>query len=260
MEAERERERIKLLDILFVNKVDKMAEYLRQGGNVNFIIHDGTTSLSSATSVEMAKLLVEAGADIHIRGYRNMTPLLWQANSSNYKVLSYLLSLDPNLIRDVDSDGETALHRCVRHAYEDSLKCAEVLLAANPPVDVNYINKKGLTALDLAVESRNVATDRIIKLLLAHGANPELSPGYERFPNGKNHAKIVKKFVSNRRNKTMYAQAYRGLAGPLPENTVGLVQGFLEGPTPGPHRYPPRNSKTRKSRKGKSRKSRKSRK
>ena len=85
---ERERERRKLLNILFENKVDKMAEYLRQGGNVNFIIHDGTTCLSNATSVEMAQLLVEAGADIHIRGYGDMTPLLWQANSYNYEVLS----------------------------------------------------------------------------------------------------------------------------------------------------------------------------
>jgi ankyrin repeat protein len=252
MEAERERR--KLLNILFENKVDKMAEYLRQGGNVDFIIHDGTTCLSNATSVEMAKLLVEAGADIHHRGYSNMTPLLWQANSYNYEVLSYLLSLDPQLIKDVDSTGETALHRCVRNGYVESLECAKILLAADPPVDINAKDKKGITALDLAVRSRNVATERIINLLLEHGANPELTPGYERFPNGKNHAKFVKKFVSNRRNKTMYAQAYRGLAAPLPENTVGIVQGFLEGPTPGPHRFPPRNRKTRKNKNRKSRK------
>jgi ankyrin repeat protein len=248
-------ERIKLSDILFENRVGDMAEYLRQGGNVNFIIHDETTLLSNATSVEMATLLVEAGADIHHRGTEGKTPLIWQAGDSHYSILSYLLSLDPELIRDVDDTGETALHRCVRHAYENSLKCAEVLLAANPPVDINYVNNKGLTALDLAVRSSNVATERIIKLLLENGANPELVPGYERFPYGKTSAKIVKQFVSNRRNKTMYAQAYRGLADRIPENTAGVVKGFLEGPTAGPHRFPSRN--TRKSRKAKSRKSRK---
>jgi ankyrin repeat protein len=136
-------ERRKLLDILFDNKVDEMKEYLRRGGNVNFIIHDDTTLISDATSVEMAKVLVEAGADIYGRSYKGMTPLIWQAGDSNYKVLSYLLSLDPELIRDVDDTGETALHRCVRHAYENSLKCAEVLLAANPPVDINAKDKKG---------------------------------------------------------------------------------------------------------------------
>ena len=52
----------------------------------------------------------------------------------------------------------------------------------------------------------------------------------------------------------MYAQAYRGLADRIPENAAGVVKGFLEGPTPGPHRFPSRN--TRKSRKG--RKNRKS--
>lgn len=127
-----ERERRKLSDILYENKVDKMAEYLRKGGNVNFIIHNESTPLCDATSVEMATLLVEAGADIHYRGYKGMTPLHWQAGASHYSVLTYLLSLEPELIRDVDATGETALHRCVRHAYEDSLKCAEVLLAANP--------------------------------------------------------------------------------------------------------------------------------
>jgi ankyrin repeat protein len=252
-----ERERRKLSDILFENKVDNMAEYLRQGGNVNFIIHDGTTCLSNATSVEMAKLLVEAGADIHHRGYSNKTPLLWQANSYNYEVLSYLLSLDPQLIKDVDATGETALHKCVTNGYAESLECAKVLLAADPPVDINYINNKGLTALDIAVRTSNVATESIIKLLLEHGANPEIAPGYERFPNGKTHAKFVKKFVSNRRNKTMYSQAYRGLSANLPENTVGVVQGFLEGSIPGPHRYPSRNTKSRKSSRRKTRKSRK---
>ena len=252
MEAERKRRQ--LLDILYENRVADMAEYLRQGGNVNFIIHNESTPLCDATSVEMATLLVKAGADIHHRGYKDMTPLHWQAGASHYSVLSYLLSLDPELIRDVDATGETALHRCVRHAYENSLKCAEVLLAANPPVDINAKDNKGLTALDLAVRSSNVATRRIIKLLLENGANPELAPGYERTPYGKNYAKIVKQFVSNRRNKTMYAQAYRGLAERIPENAAGVVKGFLEGPTPGPHRFPSRN--TRKSRKG--RKNRKS--
>ena len=256
MEAETEKR--KLLHFLFENKVADMAEYLRQGGNVNFIINGELTPLCDATSVEMATLLVKAGADIHYRGYKDMTPLLWQASSSHYSVLSYLLSLEPELIRDVDSTGETALHLCVRHAYEESLKCAEVLLAANPPVDINAKDNKGLTALDLAVRSSNVATRSIIHLLLENGAKPELAPGYERSPYGKNYAKIVKQFVSNRRNKTMYAQAYRGLAERIPENAAGVVKGFLEGPTPGPHRFPSRNTrKGRKSRKGKSRKTRK---
>jgi ankyrin repeat protein len=254
-------EQKRVLRMIYDNKVDDMRKYLREGGNPNFsITYSKSTPICDAESVEMAKLLVEAGADIHRRGTYGMTPLLWQANSFNFEVLLYLLSLDPQLIKDVDDSGETALHKCVTNGYANSLECAKVLLAADPPVDINYINNKGLAALDIAVRSRNVATESIIQLLLEHGANPELDLGYERFPNGKNHAKFVKKFVSNRRNKTMYAQAYRGLAAPLPENTVGIVQEFLEGPTPGPHRFPPRNSKTRKNKNRKSRKSRKSRK
>jgi ankyrin repeat protein len=164
-----EAEKRKVLDILYEDNIGQMAKYLREGGNPNFSINGEETPLCVAESVEMAKLLVDAGADIHYRGYRNMTPLLWQAGSSRPNMLAYLLSLDPNLIRDLESSGETALHRCVRHAYVESLECAKILLAANPPVNINAISN-GYTALDLAVESRNVATESIIKLLLDHGA------------------------------------------------------------------------------------------
>jgi len=172
--------------MVFDNKVEEMAKYLREGGNPNFSINYGArTPIFEAESVEMGKLLVDAGADIHYHGSRNMTPLLSQANSTRPNLIAYLLSLDPQLIKDVDDTGETALHICVRHAYEESLECAKILLAANPPVDINYINNKGLTALDLAVRSTNVATKDIIKLLLEHGAvrNDKTPSRYDYFIN-----------------------------------------------------------------------------
>ena len=189
--------------MIFDNKVDQMKEYLREGGNPNFSINGESTPICDAESVEMAKVLVEAGADIHYRGYRNMTPLLWQANSSRPNLIAYLLSLDPNLVRDVESSGETALHRCVRHAYAESLECAKILLAADPPVDINYIDNKGRTALDLAVESTNVATERIIKLLVDHGAvRGDTKPSrYNAFIKEYKAKKKIGKFMINVKSK-----------------------------------------------------------
>jgi ankyrin repeat protein len=198
-----EAEKRKVINILYEDNVGQMAKYLSEGGNPNFSINGEETPLCMAKSVEMGKLLVDAGADIHYRGYRNMTPLLWQAGSSRPNMLAYLLSLDPNLIRDLESSGETALHRCVRHAYEESLKCAEVLLAANPPVDINAKTNKGYTALDLAVESRNVATERIIKLLADHGAvRSDTKPSrYNAFIKEYKARKKIGKFMINVKSK-----------------------------------------------------------
>jgi hypothetical protein len=184
----------------------------------------------------MGKVLVEYGADIHHRGYENRTPLHDQSVFSRPIMVRYLLSLDPNLIKDVDSYGETALHKCAIRANDVRLKCAEILLAANPPVDINAKNIKGFTALDLAIQFRYDATEEMIQLLLDHGASRNIHPNSRKIINA------AEKIKANMRNTTKYAQAYRGLAEELPENTVGVVQGFLEGATPGPHTFPSRHN------------------
>jgi len=122
------------------------------------------TPLCLAKSAEMADFLLEHGADIHYRGYKNITPLLAQANTGNPEVVELLLRTDPSIIHDVDRAGENALHNCVRHAYETSLQCAEILVVADPTL-VTVKNNKGQTPLHIARQNHNVATKRIIELL-----------------------------------------------------------------------------------------------
>ena len=154
----------RMLDILYENRIDEMRQYLEAGGNVDFSINGEQTPLSLARTVEMAELLLEKGADIHHLGYKNRTPLSWQANPGNPPVVELLLRTDPSIIRDVDDYGNTALHLCVNHAYEQSLQCAEILVAADPTL-VTVRDRQGQTPLDVARQSRNVATKRIIDLL-----------------------------------------------------------------------------------------------
>ena len=154
----------RMLDILYGNRIDEMRQYLEAGGNVDFSINGEMTPLCIARTVEMAELLLEKGADIHYRGYKNRTPLIWQANPGNPPVVELLLRTDPSIIRDVDSYGNTALHLCVNHAYEQSLECAKILVAADPTL-VTVRDRHGQTPLDVARQSDNVATKRIIELL-----------------------------------------------------------------------------------------------
>ena len=247
-----------LLAILADNRVDDMRQYLDSPkGNANFTI-DHVTLLGMAKSKEMAELLIDKGADIH-NEYYGYTPFLYQAAGTRAEVMKVIFDKDPSVIYDKDPRGWNALHLSVRHPFKESLECAEFLL--NAKIDINAKTTGGYTALDITMMSRNVATERIIKLLIDKGINTILHKDTARLPN----AELVKRFVKEKmeRERLTYNQAYRGLAGKIPENVVGInIKGFIEGPVaPGQGRpeYPSR-SVSRKSRKSLKRKSRKSRK
>jgi len=63
-----------LVHILQRNEIGKMQAYLEGGGDVNRILQGDGPLLSMATSVEMATLLVDKGANIRMRGYLGKTP------------------------------------------------------------------------------------------------------------------------------------------------------------------------------------------
>jgi len=247
-----------LSTILADDNVEIMRQYLASPkGNANFTI-DHVTLLGMAKSKEMAELLIANGADIH-NEYYGYTPFLYQASGTRAEVMKVIFDKDPSVIYNKDSRGWNALHLCVRHAYKESLECVEFLL--NAKIDINAKTTGGYTALDISMLSANVATERIIKLLIDKGINTTLHKDTARLPN----SKLVERFVEEKkkRERLTYNQAYRGLAGKIPENVVGInIKGFIEGPVaPGQGRpeYPSR-SVSRKSRKSIKRKSRKSRK
>jgi len=246
--------------ILYENRIDEMREYLEAGGNVDFSFNGEVTPLCIARTVEMAELLLEKGADIHYRGYKNTTPLLWQARPGNPQVVELLLRRDPSIIRDVDDDGENALHICVRHGYEQSLQCAEILVAADPTL-VTMKNKRGRTPLDIARENDNVATERIIDLLRKTEAGLKVEP-------------FVTKHVIRKANKLRTLQeAWRAPENRLSQDEQGynLLSRFNNGgnayqaltsryPVPNSPKLPPTPPSTpigqrkRKTRKSKNRK------
>ena len=243
----------KLRDILRYDKVDEMKEFIRQGGDVNIDINTDidipikTKLIIKALTLRMAKLLVESGADIHSRGPGGITPLLMNAGAIDMAIFTYLLSLDPNLIKDVDANGNTALHLCVKYPSVFTLKNAKIILAANPTVDINYINKNGFTALDLAIQSKDSAREPIIKLLIDNGAvrNDTTPSQYNASIKEYSSRKKIGKFMKNlksKRNTLRNAWQPGGEAYEALKNKVNRNGAF---------------SKARKGRKRKTRKSRK---
>jgi hypothetical protein len=234
----------RMINILYGNKIEEMREYLNAGGDVDFSINGEETPLCMARSAEMAELLLDNGADIHYLGYRNRTPLICQATGANDErpeILKLLLSKDLSIVRDVDFYGENALHKCARTAYETSLQCAEILVAADPTL-VNVRNNEGQTPLDLARRSKNVATQRIIELL--RKAVP--SRTIAKFVN--NHAGVVRNMMWKPPNNKY------SFGGPAYER---LKTKYRPNSTPAPPSTPTgeRKRKSRKSKNGKSRKS-----
>ncbi|WP_163369622.1 ankyrin repeat domain-containing protein [Endozoicomonas acroporae] len=121
-------------------------------------------------SYEVSKVLLEYGADPHVRGCSNWTALHWA--TWEYKIQSVMLVkclLDHGAdINARNSRGCTPLCNAV---IGDVLPAVNILLSEG--ADPNIPDNDGSTALDHAVfnERTNMVDD-----LLAHGANPD-TPG-----------------------------------------------------------------------------------
>ena len=252
-------EKRKIMNILYDDNVDKMKEYLDNGGNPDFSIDNGDlTPLGHTKSKEMAQLLIDKGADLHHIGYRGRTPLLWQADNSNPEVIQVLLDKDPSLIYDKSSvrdNRETALHKCVSPAYKTSLECVKILLAHKPPIDINGLTDDGdsdeaFTALDYAVRTDNEVTWPIIKLLLDNGGiRHDTTPSdYDAAIREYMAAKNIAKFIDNKINRRKKVEANFAPNGAAFQYLTGYY---------GRKTFKPNGNKSRKRKSRKSRKSRK---
>ena len=244
-------ERMRIINSIYTNDIEAMRQYLKEGGDVDFSINGEETPLCLAQSAEMAELLLDNGADIHYLGFRDRTPLLSQAlsgDTNSPQIIDFLLRRyppdptnpeDKPIIRDVDSNGENALHLCVLRGYESSLQCAEILVAADPTL-VTVKNNKGQTPLHIARQNHNVATKRIIELLRKTAAGLKVA----KFVN--NHAGVVRNMMWKPPNNKY------SFGGPAYER---LKTKYRPNSTPAPPSTPTGERKSRKSKNGRSRKS-----
>jgi len=151
-------------------------------------------------SLDTAKVLIEAGANVNQVTEYGWTPLLVASNNRNYKLGAYLLEhgANPNL---ANKGGWTPLYLAtdnrnieggdypVPKPDMDNLEYIELLLnhGADPNVRVKentlsrtiftmqWFFEPGATAFVRAAQSSDVA---LMKLLLAHGADPKLASDF----------------------------------------------------------------------------------
>ena len=149
-----------------------------RGANVNALDDTDYTPLLLARNNDgsVAKLLIDAGADINATNRDGETLLYFTATGaaggghSRYLIFTkFLLSNKAEVNIKLDS-GDTILHK-VYHRYAEE-KVSEVceLLIKNG-ADINAINDKGVTPLDLAIENDREIT---VKNLRKYGAKKSI--------------------------------------------------------------------------------------
>lgn len=94
-------------------------------------------------SVEIVKLLLDAGADVDATNDYGETPLHWAASFGNCDIVSTLLSAGANVNATSISNGDTPLHMAAKRGRKDAF---DLLIASGADASVRNF---GLTAGEL---------------------------------------------------------------------------------------------------------------
>lgn len=191
--------------------IDKVTEFLDNGGDPNQEFIRGIRLLHETTSVEIAKLLISRGANVNATDYLNRTPLHYATKKKATKVAEVLISNGANIdakttkgwtplfeasrwesfdIMDMliqagadvtmtDSNGNTPLHIAVSF-YRIAI--TKKVLGIGVPI--NTQNNKGETALHIASKPRSVIKEQklVVAELLKSGADKRIKDSAHNTP------------------------------------------------------------------------------
>ena len=124
----------------------------------------------------VANLLHKHGADVYCRGKSDSTPIHSASIDGSVDVMRWLLNHGADA-STWSSCGFTPLHWA---AYMTQIECVQVLLDHNANTNLRVGN--GQTPLSMAIGNRGEHTLDIARLLLEHGADPNICDIYHSTP------------------------------------------------------------------------------
>ncbi|WP_050802801.1 ankyrin repeat domain-containing protein [Paenibacillus sp. HGF5] len=156
---------------------EQVRQLLQFGANIDATDDQGRTAVMAATyrnHVDTVDALIQAGADINIRDHQLNNVFLYAGAEGMLDILRLAIDADADVTL-TNRFGGTAL---IPASDRGHVEIVQELLTRTS-VDVNHINNLNWTALLEAVILGDGSENyqRIVKLLLDHGADPELPDG-----------------------------------------------------------------------------------
>lgn len=135
-------------------KYDLAKALIEAGADVNLVCRDGETALTFVArdgDIETIKMLVEHGADLHATNGLGDTALHYTALFGNQEAMSYLLEQGANVNKQ-NNAGQTPLHTllAIRGSSEDLYKLTKIITSY--PIDPKLKSYNDQTVTDLAAE------------------------------------------------------------------------------------------------------------
>jgi len=147
---------------------------LAAGAHVNVRGAGGRSPLVLAAAghhAEVARVLVEAGGDVNLQDDRQDSAFLLAGAEGDTATLRLVAPrADPTVLNRF---GGTALIPAAERGHVEAVR----VLLEQTRVDVNHVNRLGWTALleAIVLSSGGPPHQEIVRLLLAHGANPGIA-------------------------------------------------------------------------------------
>jgi ankyrin repeat protein len=126
-------------------------------------------------SLEIAEILVVAGAGVSAANYQGDTPLLAAVGAGKFELAEMLVSKAKADVIVINGDGASALHLVIASDNARSFEMFEALLKAE--ADVNVVRRDGASGLALAIVSGNarILNCRMMPKMIEHAESAEIS-------------------------------------------------------------------------------------
>ena len=154
-------------EIIICNKkfeIDIMKDSISHLKNSNlldekFEVEDKNLLLLSLIfkNTDIAKILIDCGANAEISDFNKMTPLMWACYFNLSEIVELLIQ------NGVNTNSKTRLYcwTALMHAsYANSIESVKILLKNG--VDINLVDNEGKKAIDIAIREEH---EEIVKLI-----------------------------------------------------------------------------------------------